>query len=208
MKHIIFFLLIFTGIAYTQKNWGSMHVYGYDNSERNNIISVEVFGNSGIAGIFYERVIPFKNTMVLPNHKRNLKFQDRKNTKNMVVLRLNAGLTPFYMTEKYEFKIAENISVITGVGLSFLSGVFRFGFSYNIIQDYFFQYTPESPYRFNKNGIEHYKVRTSPQLNIELHPSKSVFFRGCFHTIIDPINGSQTETHVTPNGSLTFGIRF
>lgn len=162
---------------------------------KKNIIWLEGFGSSSIVGAQYERI-----------------FQLGRITS----LRANVGVSPFYVTEKYQFYTGKSITIPIGGSFWLFPNAFKVGIGCSILNDFFFDRIPETvaPSDTTHGGTTEvtpgktYKVRIMPYIVIEGCIENRFVFRAGYSPIIDPDNDLQTTTYFTHYATIGFGYKF
>src|SRR5687768_5249889 len=140
----IVFLLVYSKTSYSQK------LTGWDKrSWRKNIIWLEGMGASGAVGFHYERV-----------------FQVGR----IFSFRADVGVSPFYLSERFELYSGKSITGIVGGGFYIFPNAFKIGIGCSMLNDFFFDRIPETiaPSDSTHGGstemypAKNYKVRIMP----------------------------------------------
>jgi hypothetical protein len=188
---ITLFIILFSSTpAYSQKmnNWDKR-------LWKKNIIWLEGMGASGVVGAHYERVFMLGRAFSL---------------------RADVGLSPFYMTEKYDIYAGKSLTIPIGGGFYAFPNAFKIGIGCSVLNDIFFDRIPEtvaSTDTTHGGSTEvtpgkNYKVRIMPYLVVEGTVANRFVFRVGYSPIIDPANDLQTTTYVTHWATIGFGYKF
>jgi len=195
MRKTIFMLtvlLLLSGLSLLQ----AQKLTRWDKKDwKRNMIVLEAFGGSGIVGLHYERVFPLGT---------------------LFSLRAHAGVTPFYMTEKYDFLTGKSITGMVGGGFYIFPKSLKLGIGCTMLNDIFFDRIPETqghdttghPGPSDEYAPKQYKIRVMPYLAVEAYFSRTFFMRAAYTPIFDPANDAQKDLLVTHIGSLSFGVKF
>src|SRR5688500_10418149 len=162
---------------------------------RKNIFWLEGMGASGIVGFHYERV-----------------FQLGRITS----LRADIGLSPFYVSEKYDMYAGQSLTIPIGGGFYLFPNAFKVGIGCSVLNDIFFDRIPETvaPTDTTHGGSaevppgKNYKVRIMPYIVVEGTINNRFVFRAGYSPIIDPENDLQTTTYFTHYATIGFGYKF
>lgn len=186
----IVFLLVYSKTSYSQK------LTGWDKrSWRKNIIWLEGMGASGAVGFHYERVFMVGR---------------------VCSFRADAGISPFYMTERFELYAGKSITGIVGGGFYVFPNAFKIGIGCSMLNDFFFDRIPETivPSDTTHGGsteifpAKNYKVRIMPYIVFEGTIKNRLIFRAGYSPIIDPANDAQTEVYFTHWATFGIGYKF
>lgn len=186
----VVFLLVYSKTCYSQK------LTGWDKrSWRKNIIWVEGMGASGVVGVHYERI-----------------FQVGR----VCSFRADVGVSPFYITEKYEMYAGKSITGIVGGGFYLFPNAFKIGIGCSVLNDIFFDRIPETivPSDTTHGGsteilpAKNYKVRIMPYIVFEGTIINRIIIRAGYSPIIDPANDAQTETYFSHWATFGIGYKF
>jgi hypothetical protein len=162
---------------------------------KKNIIWLEGFGASSVVGVHYERI-----------------FQLGRITS----LRADIGVSPFYVTEKYDFLAGKNITIPIGGGFYLFPNAFKVGIGCSVLNDIFFDRIPETmtPGDTTHGGStevmpgKNYKVRIMPYIVLEGTIDNRFIIRAGYSPIIDPENDLQTTTYFTHFATIGLGYKF
>lgn len=162
---------------------------------RKNIIWLEGMGASGVVGAHYERIFMLGR---------------------ITSLRADVGLSPFYLSEKWEVYAGKSLTGIVGGGFYLFPNAFKIGIGCSILNDFFFDRIPETiaPSDTTHGGsteimpAKNYKVRIMPYIVLEATIENRVVFRAGYSPIIDPANDLQTETYFNHMATIGIGYKF
>ncbi len=183
-------------LVYSSTQIHAQKLTGWDKRQwRKNIIWLEGMGASAAVGVHYERIFMLGRAFSL---------------------RADVGVTPFYLTERFELYAGKSITGIVGGGFYAFPNAFKIGIGCSMLNDFFFDRIPET---IVPNDTAHggnsemypakpYKVRIMPYLVVEATVSNRFVFRAGYSPIIDPANDAQTETYFTHWATLGFGYKF
>jgi len=162
---------------------------------RKNIIWLEGMGASGIVGVHYERVFMLGRAFSL---------------------RADVGVSPFYVSDKFEVYAGKSITGIVGGGFYVFPNAFKLGIGCSMLNDFFFDRIPETrtPGDTIHGGTpdatapKNYKVRIMPYIVVEGTIANRVVVRAGYSPIIDPDNDLQTETSFMHWATISVGYKF
>jgi hypothetical protein len=186
----VVFILVYSKTLYSQK------LTGWDKrSWRKNIIWLEGMGASGVVGAHYERIFMVGR---------------------VCSFRADVGVSPFYITERFELYAGKSITGIAGGGFYVFPNAFKIGIGCSMLNDFFFDRIPET---IVSNDTTHggsseiypakiYKVRIMPYIVFEGTIENRIVLRAGYSPIIDPANDAQGETYFTHWATLGVGYKF
>jgi hypothetical protein len=187
---IIFIMIYSSASIHSQK------LNGWDKRKwRKNIIWIEGMGASGAVGVHYERI-----------------FQVGR----LVSFRADAGISPFYMTERFELYAGKSITGIIGGGCYLFPNAFKIGIGCSMLNDFFFDRIPETivPSDTSHGGsseilpAKNYKVRIMPYIVFEGTIKNRIVLRAGYSPIIDPANDNQRDVYFTHWATVGIGYKF
>jgi len=186
----VVFLLVYSKTSYSQK------LTGWDKrSWRKNILWLEGMGASGVVGVHYERIFMVGR---------------------VCSFRADVGVSPFYMTERFELYAGKSITGIVGGGFYVFPNAIKIGIGCSMLNDFFFDRIPETivPNDTTHGGsseilpAKNYKVRIMPYIVFEATAENRVVFRVGYSPIIDPANDAQSEVYFTHWATFGIGYKF
>ncbi len=197
---LILFLFIFSG-----QEVGAQGFYKKRSSVRKskkqgevehkkNIIWLEGLGSNQVVGAKYERIFMFGS---------------------VVSARVDAGITPFLLDERYNFIAGRSITPITGLGFYFHIVPFpvRLGLGCSVLHDVFFNGIPEIAIDSAGGGVTQYdkltyRARIMPYVKIEVTIKERWTIMAGYSPIIDPPNNNQLNTYFTNWATFGVGYKF
>lgn len=183
-------------LVYSASSVQAQKLTGWDKRQwKKNIIWLEGMGASGVVGVHYERIFQLGRAFSL---------------------RADVGLSPFYITEKYELYAGRSLTGIVGGGFYVFPNAFKIGIGCSMLNDIFFDRIPETiiPNDTTHSGsseivpAKNYKVRIMPYIVFEGTIANRFVFRAGYSPVIDPANDVQTETYFTHWATFSFGYKF
>lgn len=182
-----FVIVISVGFCYSQK------MNNYDKRLwKKNVIFLEGFGSSQIASLQYARIFMLGR---------------------IVSLRVEAGITPFFVNEKYQFYTDRCITPIFGGGVYFFPNAFKVGIGCLFLNDFFYTRIPETT--FTPGDTAHggypgknYRMRIMPYVVLEAEIKNRWVVRAGYSPIIDPANDLQTTTYFSHWLTVALGYKF
>lgn len=187
---VVFLLVYSTTNTYSQK------LNGWDKRNwRKNIIWLEGMGASGVVGLHYERVFQLGRAFSL---------------------RADVGVSPFYVSERYELYAGKSMTGIIGGGFYVFPNAFKIGIGCSMLNDFFFDRIPETivPNDTTHGGSTEmypakiYKVRIMPYIVFEGTIKNRVIIRAGYSPIIDPANDAQADVYYTHWATFGVGYKF
>jgi len=161
---------------------------------KKNIIWLEGLGSNQVVGVKYERIFMFGS---------------------FFSARVDAGITPFVLDEKYNFIVGRSITPITGLGFYFHVVPFpiRIGVGCSVLHDIYFNGIPETIKDTTSASTETYskltyRARVMPFAVVEATIKDRWTIRAGYTPIIDPPNQYQKELYFTHWATFGVGYKF
>lgn len=161
---------------------------------KKNIVWLEGLGSSQVVGVKYERIFMFGS---------------------FFSARVDLGITPFVVDEKYNFIAGRSITPITGLGFYFHVVPFpiRIGVGCSVLHDVYFEGIPETlPDTTNGNTETYdrltYRARVMPFAVIEATIKDRWTIKAGYTPIIDPPNQAQKNLYFTHFATIGVGYKF
>jgi len=181
---------VYSQASFTKKNKRYGAVSKPKNEYKKNIVWVEGLGSNQVAGIKYERIFMFGA---------------------WISMRVDLGITPFVVDEKYNFIAGRSITPITGLGFYLHVQPFpiRVGLGCSVLHDIFWNGIPEVGFTNSTTyGERTYRARAMPYLVVEGTIKDRWTIRGGYCPIFDPPNELQTDLYLTHFGMVGVGYKF
>jgi hypothetical protein len=157
---------------------------------KRNVLWLEGLGSSQVVSVKYERILMFGSHFSV---------------------RVDLGVTPFVVDEKYNFIAGRSITPITGLGFyyHFNPSPIRIGLGCSALHDIFFQGIPETMTDSTApNPSRTYRARVMPFAVVEATIKETITIRAGYTPIIDPPNDGQTQLYFTHWGTIGVGYKF
>lgn len=185
----IFFLVVFILTTLVAQNTDKEL-----KKKTNNTIFFEAAGSSTIVGLLYQRNFPIFNV----------------NKKLLLQIKTIVGLSPSIFHIPFNFSISDGMSLPLGVGFYFLPGKLKFGTSFFMINNFYFNEFSFND-KCNENIIHErtHSINIQPQFNIEYHINSEFLVRGSFTPFFTPeFCNSQLKYQFYPFGGIMLGYKF
>jgi hypothetical protein len=157
---------------------------------KRNVLWLEGLGSSQVVSVKYERILMFGSHFSM---------------------RVDLGVTPFVVDEKYNFIVGTSITPITGLGFyyHFNPSPIRIGVGCSALHDIFFQGIPETVTdSTGPNPSRTYRARVMPFAVVEATIKETLTIRAGYTPIIDPPNDGQTQLYFTHWATIGVGYKF